>query len=397
MPTCTSTFVGAEDDLWGIAANWTNGVPGGLSSFGCIPSTYPDSVIFRTSSEAATALGGVWADNIDGITFQAGHLVLADPEHKSRITNVKPGNGSLTLAGGVTLELTGTTGEVGGIALNGPGTLEIPRQTTLRTGKCASWKGRKRNKCIDGTPTPGHEGLQVKNFGKIFGAGISLCRNIAGRPAVLENEGIVSMKKSGGFGSASECGEVGSVINGGMGLIKIANDDGLGCNVRVGIGRLLNQGLLELFSCLEPETEEVQRPTLEIASSLTEPGTIVDAGILQIQGDYEPTTSSDLTISIRQTFPAGSPETNYGTVEVSGNATLAGELNVETDRFQHRPLLLGQKFQIVAAGEITGALSGEFRLGNHCIPTEPGTGYKVDYDFGSKGTVTLEVARVADC
>src|SRR5207248_2345222 len=122
-----------------------------------------------------------------------------------------------------------------------------------------------------------------------------------------------------------------------------------------------------------------KRPKLEIGSSLREAGTIIDAGIVQIKGDYIPTSSSNLTVSIRQTFPAGSPETNNGAVQVLGSATLAGELNIETDRWSSRPLTLGQTFQIL---EVGGSLNGEFRLGSHCVPTEPGNGYRVYYKSG---------------
>jgi hypothetical protein len=167
--------------------------------------------------------------------------------------------------------------------------------------------------------------------------------------------------------------------------------------VHVGVGSLLNKGLIKLESCSKPETEEVQRPELEIGSSLTEAGTIVDAGIVQIDGDYAPAPGSNLTISIRQTFPRGSPETNFGTIEVSGNASLAGELNIETDRWESFPLAAGQKFQVLDAGESGGSLSGEFALGNHCIPDQPGYGYNVQYKAGSNGTVTLEVAQVPGC
>jgi hypothetical protein len=240
--------------------------------------------------------------------------------------------------------------------------------------------------------------LQVKNLGTIWGAGISLCRNGAAQPARLENEGSIHIKNSGGFDGASECGEVGSVVNGERGLIGVAQLDGTGCNVRVGIASLLNKGVVKVGTCGKFETEERQRPKLEIGSSLSEAGTIVDAGIVHIRGDYAPTGSSNLTISIGSTFPQGAPQTNYGTMRVSGNATLAGELNIKTDRWESLPPpILGETFQILTVGEVVGSLSGEFTLGDRCIPTEPGNGYKVDYKSGSKGTVTLEVAKVAGC
>jgi hypothetical protein len=394
-PSCTSTFTGAEDDTWGTAANWTTGVPSGFSSYGCIPSGYPNTVIFGTNAETPAEIGGVSAENSEGITLQGGHLTLANPEQKSLINNVRPGGTAVTLDEGVILELTGTIGELGGNAWNGAGTLEIPRGAYLRTGDCARWAGARGNICVDGTPTPGHGGLQVKNFGTIWGAGISLCRNGAAKPAKVENEWLIQIKNSGEFGGASECGEVGSVVNGKRGLIGIAQLDGAGCNVRVGIASLRNQGVVKLGSCGRTETEQQQRPKLEIGSSLSEVGTIETAGIVHIQGDYTPTDSSNLIVDIRSTFPQGSPQTDYGTIRVSGNAALAGELNIETERWESLPPPpLGETFQIV---EVAGSLTGKFTLGNHCIPTEPGNGYKVDYKSGSKGTVTLEVAKVAGC
>jgi hypothetical protein len=84
-------------------------------------------------------------------------------------------------------------------------------------------------------------------------------------------------------------------------------------------------------------------------------------------------------------------------MKVSGSATLAGELNVETSEYLNFAPVLGQTFQILDVGESVGSLSGEFTPGNHCIPAEPGNGYKVNYKLGSKGTVTLEVAKVAGC
>jgi hypothetical protein len=239
--------------------------------------------------------------------------------------------------------------------------------------------------------------LQVKNLGTIFGAGISLCRNEAAQPAKLENDGDIRNLNSGGFDGASECGEVGSVVNGDRGIIGIAELDGNGCNVQVRIASLLNNGLVKLGSCIRPETEEVQRPKLEIGSSLSEAGSIIDGGIVHIQGDYTPTVSSNLTIGVKKTQPLGSPETNYGTMKVSGSATLAGELNVETSGYLDFAPVLGQTFEILDVGGVAGSLSGEFTLGNHCIPIEPGVGYKVKYKFGNRGTVTLEVAEVAGC
>jgi hypothetical protein len=155
-------------------------------------------------------------------------------------------------------------------------------------------------------------------------------------------------------------------------MIGIAELDGAGCNVQVGIASLVNRGVVKVAGCGKTETEELQRPKLEIGSSLNEAGTIVDVGIVHIQGDYAPTAKSNLTILIKSTFPPGSPQTDYGTVKVSGNATLAGELNIETERFEKYPPILGETFQIVDAGELAGSLSGEFRLGSHCIAAEPG-------------------------
>ena len=187
------------------------------------------------------------------------------------------------------------------------------------------------------------------------------------------------------------------MLNGPRGRIEVAELDGNGCNVHVEIGSLLNEGFIKLGSCLKPETEEIHRPILEIDSSLSEAGTLVDGGIVQIQGDYTPTIASNLTIGIKKAFPRGSPETNYGTIKVSGNAMLAGELNIETSNYLDFAPALGQTFQILDAGELTGSLSGEFTLGSHCIPIEPGNGYKVNYKPGNKGTVTLEVAEMAGC
>jgi hypothetical protein len=394
-PTCTSTFTGAVDNAWGTAANWSEPVPDGFSSYACIPAEYPSTVTFGPSAEIPTEIGGVSAENAEGVTLQGGHLTLANPEQESLINNVKPGDAVVTLGQGVLLQLTGETGELGGSVWNGPGTLEIPRGAFLRTGDCASWLGKTLTKCVDGTPTGGYGGLQVKNLGTILGAGISLCRNGAAQPAKLENEGSIRIRNSGAFAGASECGEVGSLVNGELGRIGIAELDGKGCNVRVVVASLLNKGSVRLGSCFEPEAEEVHRPTLQIGSSLSEAGTIFDGGIVQIQGDYAPTASASLTIAIKQTFPQGSAETNYGTIKVSGSAALAGELNIET--LPKLTPVLGQTFQIVDAGEAAGSLSGEFTLGEHCIPAEPGNGYEVNYQFGSKGTVTLEVANVAGC
>jgi hypothetical protein len=389
---CTSTFTGAADNSWGDAANWTEGLPSGVSSFACIAPEYPNTVKF--AAEIPAEVGGLWAEDPEGLTLERGDLILADPGRDSLINNVKPGSASVAVDEGVTLALSGSSGQLGGDTWNGPGTLEIPRGAFLRTGTCASWGGEKENRCVEGIPTPGYEGLQVKNLGTIWGAGISLCGNGAGRPAKLENRGALRIILSGSFDDAPGCSEPGPVVNGESGIIAIAQLDGDGCNVRVSMGSLLNKGMLRVGSCLKPETEEVRRATLAIAGSLSEAGSINDAGIVQVQGDYTPISSSDLTVSIRQTFPAGSPETNFGAVKAVGSATLGGELNIETDRVAGRSLALGERFQILDVG---GTLSGEFALGEHCIPGEPGYGYKVDYRFGSKGTVTLEVAEEAGC
>lgn len=391
---CTSTFTGAQDNAWGSAANWTEGVPSGFSSYGCIPLGYPNTVTFSTNAETPTEIGGLSADNFEGITLQSGNLTLANPEQKSLIKNVQPGDTAVTLDEGVILELTGKNGELGGNVWNGPGTLEIPKGATLRTGQCRRWGGEGETRCVGGTPTPGHGGLQVRNFGTIYGAGISLCGNGAAQPAKLENEGKIKMYLSGGFGGASGCGEVGPVVNGEDGEIAFAVLEGFGCGVQTNISSLINKGLVRVGGCNRSETEQVKRPELEIGSSLSEAGAIRDGGIVQIQGDYTPTASSNLTIGISQTFPEGSPDTNYGTVKVSGSATLAGELNVATSEYLNFAPILGQTFQVL---EVGGSLSGEFTLGNQCIPLSPGEGYNVSYKFGGKGFVTLEAAEVAGC
>ena len=397
-PTCTTTFTGIEGDAWSSAANWTAGIsPSGFSTYACISSEYPGAVRFSAGPESSTEIGGLSAENAEGIALESGHLILANPEQESLINNVKPGSAELTLDQDVILGLTGTTAELGLTELRGPGTLEVPKGAFLRTGDCARWSGGRENRCVGGTPTPGYGGLQVKNLGTIWGAGISLCRNGAAQPAMLENEGLLQIVLSGSFDEAPGCGEAGPVVNGESGQISIAQLDGNGCNVRVSMASLQNRGSIKLASCLKAETEEVTRPTLDIGSSFSEAGAIIDAGIVRVHGDYAPTSSSNLTVSIRQTFPPGSPETNYGAVKVSGSATLAGELNIETKRLKSRPLALGQTFQILDAGEVEGSMSGEFTLGNRCIPSEPGNGYEVDYKPGSKGTVTVEVAKVPGC
>ena len=393
-PTCTSIFTGTESNVWALAANWTDGVPGGFSSYGCIPAEYPNTVTFSTNPAVPTEVGGVSAENPEGITLEGGDLALTNPGQMSLINNIKPGAATITLEEGVVLALTGQTGELGGDTWNGPGTIEIPHGTLMRTGVCARW-GKNGTHCVDGTPTPGHDGLQVKNHGEIVGAGISLCQNGAAQPAKLENEGAIQIFLSGAFGAAPECGGVGSVVNGQHGAIGIARLDGNGCNVQVGIASLQNKGRVKLGSCYTLETGEEKRPELEIGSSLSEAGEIIDGGIVHIQGDYTPTDSSNLTIGVKENLPPSIPDTNYGTMKISGSATLAGELNVE--EYPRFAPTLGETFQILDVGEASGSLSGEFTPGNLCIPAEPGYGYKVGYKFGDKGTVTLEVAEVAGC
>lgn len=399
--TCTTIFTGAEGASWGTAANWTAGIPNGFSSFGCIPPEYPSSAIFSTTSEMPTEIGGVSAQNAEGITLQSGHLTLANPQQKSIITNVRPGGATVTLAEGVILQLVGgcmtltcfTSGELGGGTWNGPGTLEVPERALLRIGNCTSWNGQFRTICADGTPTPAGEGLQIKNFGTMYGAGISLCRGAAAQPAKLENEGVIHIRNSGSFGGGPECGEVGAVINRPHGRIGLAQLDGNGCNVHIGIGSFQNEGELYLGTCIKPETEELHRAELEIGSSLIEAGTVTDYGIIHIQGDYTPTPSSKLTIGVAETpkLKKESNTTDFGTIRVSGNATLAGELSVGT--LLYAPSL-GQKVQIL---EVGGSLSGEFVLGGRCIPAEPGNGWKPSYKIGTKGSVTLEVVKLTGC
>jgi hypothetical protein len=364
------------------------------SSYACIPLEFPGAVILN-AGEPPIELGGVSAENTEGLSLEGARLMLTNPGQVSVINNVKSVGSVVTLGEQTALQLTGMLGELGGGAWNGPGTLEIPKKAIIRAGNCARWGGKNNTRCVDGTPTPGHEGLQIRNFGTLVGAGISLCRDGAAHPAELDNEGFITDLNSGGFGSASECGEVGTVVNGGSGLINIANLDGAGCNVRVVVASLRNEGEIKIGGCDRPETEQVHRATLELESSFSEAGAIIDNGIVQIDGNYAPVATSELVVGVKQTEPVGSPETDFGAIKVSGNATLAGVLDITT------PLnispVLGQRYEIVEAGEAAGSLSGEYTLGDHCIPTEPGDGYDVNYKSGSKGTVTLEVAKVPGC
>lgn len=393
-PTCTTIFTGAENNIWGSPTNWTAGVPTGASSYACIPADYPTSVVFSMNPTDLAEVGGLSAEDPDGIAFDNGRLLLANPAQPSEIMNLKPGAAGFSLADGVTLALTGKEGALGGQEWRGPGTLEIPRGALLRTGACARWGGEKETRCVEGTPTPGRAGLQVNNDGLIVGAGIALCTDGASHPAKLENEGAIVISLTGGFGGASECGESGSVVNGSKGNILLANLDGNGCNVQVRVPSLINSGQVKLGSCTTPETAEVHRPTLDVGNSLTEAGTIIDGGIVQIDGDYTPDSGSVLTIGIKKTFPEGSPETNYGTVRVAGSAILAGELNIRTSQYLNFAPPLGQTYDILDAG---GSLSGQFTLGEHCIPTAPGDGYRVIYNAGGKSRVTLEVVKLSEC
>jgi hypothetical protein len=397
-PKCTTTFDGNEDSDWATAANWTGGVPSGRSAYGCIPAGYPTTVTFNGNSATSAEIGGLFADNSEGITLQGGALTLA--AQRSMINNVKPGGAAVTLAEGVTLALTGTEGALGGNVWNGPGSLEIPEHAEVKMGDCATW-GYRGHVCAStggGTPTPGYGGLQVRNLGHMWGSGISLCRNGAAHAAKLENLGVIQIKESGGFGGAPECGEVGPVLNGQSGRIALAQLDGNGCNVVVRMGSLANEGLVSLSSCLYLETADRRRPTLEVGGSWAdETGVIRDWGIIEIGGDFSQTAGSELDIGIKATEfgRQGTLTTNFGTIRVSGNARIAGVLNIEPDNL-FTPAL-GQRLQIVHAGEAEGSLSGEFTLGNHCIPTEPGNGYQADYQPGLKGSVTLEVVKMADC
>jgi hypothetical protein len=395
VPECTTTFTGAEGDSWSAAPNWSSGIPAGPAAYGCIPAGYPQAVTFDGSAGTATEIGGVSAENPQGIALETGALILAGGE-TSTLSNVKPGGTTVSLDEGATLALTGTEGGLGGSRWNGPGTLEIPRGAELKTGDCAEW-GYRGTRCASaggGTPTPGHEGLQVRNFGTMYGSGITLCRDGAGRAATFENQGTIQIRESGSFGSASECGEVGAMVNGKSGRIAVAQLDGNGCNVVVGIPALVNEGLVSVSSCLYLETAELRRPRLEIGSSVTEAGTIRNWGIIEIQGDFTQNAASELYVGVRATSfgKYGALTTNFGTIKVAGNAKLAGTLNIEPDSL-FTPTL-GQTLEILSA---EGSLSGELALGKHCIPTEPGNGYQLDYTTGIKGAVMLEVAKMADC
>jgi hypothetical protein len=383
---CTTTFTGATDSTWDTTGNWTAGVPSGPSSYGCVLAEYPSTVTFSTTTPSE--IGGVMAANPGGIALADGHLTLSDALEPSLIENVRPGEAGVTLEKGVVLQLTGDTGELGGNVWSGPGTLEFPRGSIVRTGDCESWTGKNEGICIGGTPTPGDNGLRVKNFGTIFGAGISLCRNEATTPASLENQGFIHLKSTGGFAGAPSCGEVGSVLNGTKGTLGIAQLDGSGCDMEISIASLINEGLINIGACYEPE---VHRSRTEIGSSFSNSGEIIDRAIIDIHGDFTPLHSSDLILGASDLFPPHTPEPNYGIVRVSGDAVLAGELNIEAAHAYPKP---GQTYTIL---EVDGSLSGEFTLGSRCIPAQPGHGYNVNYKFGSKGTVSLEAATVAGC
>jgi hypothetical protein len=385
---CTSTFTGAAGSGWETSTNWTAGVPSGSSAYACIPGAYTGTVVFG-AGEDSLLLGGVSANNAGGITLAHGQITLTNPSLTSFIENVKPGGTTVTLNQGVTLELGGETGELGGDVWNGPGTLEIPRGAIVRTGTCAKWSGKNESICEEGALTPGRDGLQVRNFGTIFGAGISLCRDSASQPARFENQGFIHLKNSGGFDGEGKCSEPGTVVNGVKGTLGIAQLDGSGCNIDVKVASLVNDGFVKVAACY-PESIQ-HHALLEIGSSFTNAGIVDNRANIQIDGNFTPTSASDLTVNVADTLPPGEPERNFGTIKVAGDATLAGELTFEDAYAQPK---LGETYQILETG---GSLSGEFVLGNRCIPSEPGVGYNVNYKFGSEGSVTLEAAKVAGC
>ena len=392
---CTTTFTGAANNNWGSAANWTLGIPSTPVSYGCIAAGYPQTVLFSTAMGAPTEIGGVSAENPEGLTLQDGDLTLSSPEEPSIINNLRPGAASVTLKAGVLLQLTGTS-QPGGTAWTGPGTLVIDSHFMLKTGDCPGWSERWAYlKCATtAQPTPAAGGLRIENYGEIVGSGISLCGTPAA-PTQFDNWGFVNQKDSGGFLPAAGCSVPGAVVNHKSGRIAVAAMDGQGCNVAVAVAALINEGFLHLGSCIPQETEQNHRAKLEIDSSLTQVGRIDDEGDLRIHGDYTPSDSAELTLGIKETeFDRhGTETTNLGTMKIWGSARLAGLLNIATYSTYAPPL--GKAFQVITVE--TGTLTGEFALGERCIPAEPGVGYNVLYQPGLKGGVTLEVAQVAGC
>src|SRR5437660_1655829 len=94
---CTTTFDGAGSNLWGTAANWTGGIPAGPASRACIPPGYANTVVFDGAAESPVEIGGLFAENPQGITLGSGQLTLANPVQHSVISNVKPGGAAVTL------------------------------------------------------------------------------------------------------------------------------------------------------------------------------------------------------------------------------------------------------------------------------------------------------------
>src|SRR5262249_32945604 len=101
-PECTTMFTGAAGSEWGAPANWSAGLPGGHSSYGCIPSGYPGTVVFDGTAETPTEIGGVSAANTGGLMLNSGQLTLSNGGQASSINNLDHGHSAVTLAEGVT-------------------------------------------------------------------------------------------------------------------------------------------------------------------------------------------------------------------------------------------------------------------------------------------------------
>jgi hypothetical protein len=345
-PKCTDTFTNAAGGYgFGTNGNWSKGVVPGPSDFACIPSSIKQTVIFASYEGSIL---GIKSKDKAGLALNNGGLTLtADP---SSIEDIATGNAGLTVDAGVTLSLTGKTGNLGlgAFDLYGPGTVLIPKNDKLNMGNVQMLQG-----------------LQVINQGTITGAGAGACQDTAASPAELDNKALMDLTTSGSWGGGTFCtNNGGNFINDTTGTLDIT-----GASTSVQMTAYATWDNLGSISIGTGDT-------LGLSSNVSFDGSVSDGGELKVQNNVNLSSSSVLGIDIKSA-------TSYGYLDGASAVGLAGTLAISTGSFAPS---VGQSFTIGYSGRVTGNFSGAFSsittngVSGVCLPADgPGVGFVLSF------------------
>ena len=348
----------ATDSAWGNPLDWSTGkVPTG-SDIACIPSGYGGPTVVLGG--APYQVGALDVLNATGIGIANWGLTINDKRPASEATNLGVSDiASLNLSGGKFKLLSGQSTLSG--PFNGPGTVTIERKATL----------------LGLSPGQFGDGMSVINKGNIQSGtttqagGLGLCQDSASTPAMLQNDGTITIYAHGGVGG---CGDgstnQGTIVNESTGKIVNTYPAGFCSCTSIGAIPTTNDGSIEI----------PQGISLTVPPSLVNDGTITTAGVLEFfSGNPVLGPSSILGVTLNSRTSNGYFVENVGSLNLGGTLAISIANGVAPQ--------VGDSFVVGYDGYYTGNFVGNFSsfsVNGHsglCIPGDSGVGFVQSFSY----------------